>query len=291
MKRAFTLIELLVVVAIIAVLIAILLPALGKAKAQARIAACLANLKSLNQANIAYATDFDGYLPPNFIYDSTGTIISGKWMTNLDVINKYLFTSQLNGTLETQSTRAYSNNIRTCPEAFAQCGLPLFSGAPQTDYFSYRYNKYLGGGNTAPGLPGGAVAGQFLVPMKMQNVVRPSMLLMYVDGERTYDLRHASGTQTFTATGVNINGDQSKACVGSDPSGTVHDQIPDIGSTVHLDTRTGGFYNHGGTNVTANNTGTVNVGYADGSAHSIKHTFDGNFLPWEGTYLDPRTIQ
>ena len=56
-SNAFTLIELLVVISIIALLIAILLPALGSARKSARNAQCLANVRSIGQANAARATD------------------------------------------------------------------------------------------------------------------------------------------------------------------------------------------------------------------------------------------
>ncbi len=56
-KSGFTLIELLVVVAIIALLISILLPSLQGAREQAKTAKCLANMKSIAQASVAYASE------------------------------------------------------------------------------------------------------------------------------------------------------------------------------------------------------------------------------------------
>src|SRR5262245_33314089 len=60
--RAFTLIELLVVIGIIAVLIAIIMPAMNAARRTSARARCMSNIKQLEPAQIAYATDQDDLL-------------------------------------------------------------------------------------------------------------------------------------------------------------------------------------------------------------------------------------
>src|SRR5687768_9679296 len=62
-NRGFTLVELLVVIGIIALLVSMLLPALGRAKEQARRAACLSNLRQMGQALHMYANANKGHMP------------------------------------------------------------------------------------------------------------------------------------------------------------------------------------------------------------------------------------
>ncbi len=62
-RAGFTLIELLVVIAIIALLIGILLPALGKARATARKAADLSNIRSMGLMMTLYANEANDWFP------------------------------------------------------------------------------------------------------------------------------------------------------------------------------------------------------------------------------------
>jgi len=66
----FTLVELLVIVAIIALLLAILMPTLNRARATARSAKCLTNVRNTGQAVNLYAMDSRGFLPPMTISQS-----------------------------------------------------------------------------------------------------------------------------------------------------------------------------------------------------------------------------
>src|SRR5687767_13625589 len=59
----FTLIELLVVIAIIAILAAILFPVFAQARAKARQASCLSNLKQLGTAVMLYTQDYEESYP------------------------------------------------------------------------------------------------------------------------------------------------------------------------------------------------------------------------------------
>jgi prepilin-type N-terminal cleavage/methylation domain-containing protein/prepilin-type processing-associated H-X9-DG protein len=63
MRRGFTLIELLVVIAIIAILASILFPVFSRARAKARQASCVSNMKQLALAFEMYAQDNDETMP------------------------------------------------------------------------------------------------------------------------------------------------------------------------------------------------------------------------------------
>ena len=90
-RRAFTLIELLVVIAIIAILAAILFPVFAQARAKARQATCISNLKQLGTAGMMYAQDYDETLPIGYDQYIVGNNnMAGWWIGKIQPYVKNL---------------------------------------------------------------------------------------------------------------------------------------------------------------------------------------------------------
>ena len=126
-QAAFTLIELLVVIAIIAILAAILFPVFAQAKAAAKKASCLSNLKQISLAWPMYSNDYDDSMP-NINYSVTPP--AGANVAFVDALDEtWVSFSTGNGGYDTSKglLQPYmkSVQIEDCPTAV---GLPAANG-------------------------------------------------------------------------------------------------------------------------------------------------------------------
>ncbi len=128
-KQSFTLIELLVVIAIIAILAGMLLPALNKAREQARMISCNANIGQIVKAWIFYTGDHNAYSMPY----CRGTFTKDHANKDYDV-----WTSRLH------SDYKLSGKVFTCPTARPLCKYPydqLDGDKHYTEDTMFKYGK------------------------------------------------------------------------------------------------------------------------------------------------------
>jgi len=116
--KGFTLIELLVVIAIIAILAAILFPVFAKARAKARQASCVSNMKQMTMGIIQYADDHDGYGPS---HGPCGRLPDIRWLTRM---GGYMPEGD--------------SSIWACPEGYAGYYLPKYRGGPNCPAPAYQ---------------------------------------------------------------------------------------------------------------------------------------------------------
>ncbi len=93
MKRsfsAFTLIELLVVIAIIAILAAILFPVFAQARAAARKANCLSNMKQIAMGILMYVQDYDEAGVPKRAFTDPSAWFTGREIIWKDLVLPYI---------------------------------------------------------------------------------------------------------------------------------------------------------------------------------------------------------
>ena len=169
-RRGFTLIELLVVISIIALLVSILLPALQRARAAAKTAVCLSNLRQLNLACTMYVDDYRFYPPIVAVRDwveegEDPRPVQVPWM---NLMEKYLPGQA--GWVGGQ------NRFLICPEA------PRFIGSWYGNC-SYGYNVKsfaYGRGTSWERINPGAYVG--LAVVTPEHVRRPSDKVVFGDG-------------------------------------------------------------------------------------------------------------
>ena len=121
-RGGFTLIELLVVIAIIAILASILFPVFASARAKARQAACMSNLKQIGLALAMYAQDHDGELPYHLLtLDAAPTYLSYLGALQPYVRNDNLFNCpqrkdiHYDGPTDTAVAYAYNRDLNGMP--------------------------------------------------------------------------------------------------------------------------------------------------------------------------------
>lgn len=153
-KYAFTLVEMLVVIAIVGILAALLFPALTGAKAKAKRAACLNNLKQINLAVLSYAADNEDTLPA-----APGTSATDLFVMATSVsTNSFPFSYKriVKSYVGLHGASSTGDAIFACPADAFHYNWPDvifqnsgFCSDSNTDFSSYGFN----GGNVLSSLP------------------------------------------------------------------------------------------------------------------------------------------
>ena len=119
---AFSLVELLVVIALIVLVVSLVIPALGRARDQANIVACRANLRSLALACLAYASEHDSVLPTGATVNNPHSDLISMLSTGdyLDIMETYYCPSETRPELRCCEQNFKAGNISYFYYSFTQ---------------------------------------------------------------------------------------------------------------------------------------------------------------------------
>jgi len=158
-RAGFTLIELLTVIAIIGILAAILIPVVGRVRDSARATQCLSNLRQIQLANIAYASDNrDGYVPTLAI-DPQNVNRRTFWYQNSAFVSY----------LAKEATTSTTNPDKLAESMQCQTARNIGNKLD----FTYGLNAHGRGGEWVAGM---------VRQIKVSDIKRPSQTMAFADG-------------------------------------------------------------------------------------------------------------
>jgi prepilin-type N-terminal cleavage/methylation domain-containing protein/prepilin-type processing-associated H-X9-DG protein len=170
-SSAFTLIELLVVIAIIAILAAILFPVFAQARAKARQATCLSNMKQIGTATMMYVQDYDEtFYPQRVPAPDLGAGYERWWFVLIDPYVKTGIKSQGDRSSTSKNfpfliCPDYEGYKYPDPSFYASTG-----GRPIQRHNSYAPNSYL-------------ILDQGANPYSLAEVGTPASVVMFAEAD------------------------------------------------------------------------------------------------------------